>query len=474
MIFVRGGRPGGIFEIKMYHSIVASKDENTENTTTSEEEKEKEKEEKEEKNLQLVSLLEEKMARRERENMETSSHLRRELLEKEREVLKAKQLLNQERKNYRERAMIANHQRVTEMDRLNADNEKVVAQLQLEIQELKTTIANSREHVENRAKFDREYMKVSQELENAKLKIENIDEEREEAISALTAKMQNELEQNVQKATREHELAMEEKLEANVRKIFAHNRRMAEALRLHVAETDKLREDIEAANSEKVTLSRLLDEAKEETKLSAKKALTIGKDLNTARVSLGELNEECEELKTAFDEERNRWMDEKSRATEELREREKYFADAISLRNKELLELRKLAQAYVNERNDCEAFLISCLDDVRERKMKEQETKTSASSSSFSSSSSSSIDEETQQKIEQKQEKQEKNALVVVDVDDGEGGQESSENDDYVHVSAPTSSAAAAAIDFTKLSWKEKEAVLFELFRKIETSVVSE
>ena len=462
-----------ITQNRMYHSIVASKDENTENTTTSEEEKEKEKEEKEEKNLQLVSLLEEKMARRERENMETSSHLRRELLEKEREVLKAKQLLNQERKNYRERAMIANHQRVTEMDRLNADNEKVVAQLQLEIQELKTTIANSREHVENRAKFDREYMKVSQELENAKLKIENIDEEREEAISALTAKMQNELEQNVQKATREHELAMEEKLEANVRKIFAHNRRMAEALRLHVAETDKLREDIEAANSEKVTLSRLLDEAKEETKLSAKKALTIGKDLNTARVSLGELNEECEELKTAFDEERNRWMDEKSRATEELREREKYFADAISLRNKELLELRKLAQAYVNERNDCEAFLISCLDDVRERKMKEQETKTSASSSSFSSSSSSSIDEETQQKIEQKQEKQEKNALVVVDVD-GEGGQESSENDDYVHVSGPTSSAAAAAIDFTKLSWKEKEAVLFELFRKIETSVVSE
>ena len=462
-----------ITQNRMYHSIVASKDENTENTTTSEEEKEKEKEEKEEKNLQLVSLLEEKMARRERENMETSNHLRRELLEKEREVLKAKQLLNQEKKNYRERAMIANHQRVTEMDRLNADNEKVVAQLQLEIQELKTTIANSREHVENRAKFDREYMKVSQELENAKLKIENIDEEREEAISALTAKMQNELEQNVQKATREHELAMEEKLEANVRKIFAHNRRMAEALRLHVAETDKLREDIEAANSEKVTLSRLLDEAKEETKLSAKKALTIGKDLNTARVSLGELNEECEELKTAFDEERNRWMDEKSRATEELREREKYFADAISLRNKELLELRKLAQAYVNERNDCEAFLISCLDDVRERKMREQETKTSASSSSISSSSSS-IDEETQQKIEQKQEKQEKNALVVVDVDDGEGGQESSENDDYVHVSAPTSSAAAAAIDFTKLSWKEKEAVLFELFRKIETSVVSE
>ena len=244
-----------ITQNRMYHSIVASKDENTENTTTSEEEKEKEKEEKEEKNLQLVSLLEEKMARRERENMETSSHLRRELLEKEREVLKAKQLLNQERKDYRERAMIANHQRVTEMDRLNADNEKVVAQLQLEIQELKTTIANSREHVENRAKFDREYMKVSQELENAKLKIENIDEEREEAISALTAKMQNELEQNVQKATREHELAMEEKLEANVRKIFAHNRRMAEALRLHVAETDKLREDIEAANSEKVTLT---------------------------------------------------------------------------------------------------------------------------------------------------------------------------------------------------------------------------
>jgi len=40
-----------------------------------------------------------------------------------------------------------------------------------------------------------------------------------------------------------------------------------------------------------------------------------------------------------------------------------------------------------------------------------------------------------------------------------------------VHVSAPTPSAA---IDFTKLSWQEKEAVLFELFRKIETSVISE
>ena len=44
--------------------------------------------------------------------------------------------------------------------------------------------------------------------------------------------------------------------------------------------------------------------------------------------------------------------------TEELREREKYFANAISLRNKELLELRHLAQAYVNERNDCVPHLV--------------------------------------------------------------------------------------------------------------------
>ena len=38
-----------------------------------------------------------------------------------------------------------------------------------------------------RAKFDQKYMKVSHELENAKLKIENIDEEREEAISVAKA-----------------------------------------------------------------------------------------------------------------------------------------------------------------------------------------------------------------------------------------------------------------------------------------------
>ena len=453
----------------MFHSIVGDTTSSFSEVKEEETEDEKKKSRKEEKSL--VALLEEKMSQRERENMETANHLRREAAEKEREALKMKQTLNQERKNYRERAMIAHHQRVTEIDRLNADNEKVVAQLQLEIQELKTTIANSREHVENRAKFDREYMKVSQELESAKLKIENIDEEREEAISALTAKMQNELEQNVQKATREHELAMEERLEANVRKIFAHNRRMAEALRLHVAETDKLREDIEAANSEKVTLTRLLDEAKEETKLSARKVVTIGKDLNTARVSLKELNQKCEELKTAFDEERNRWMDEKSRATEELREREKYFADAISLRNKELLELRNLAQAYVNERNDCEAFLLSCLDDVRERKMKEQETKMSESTVSFPSSS-------TDEKIREEQNSK-KDALVVVSEDRGgeeekEEEEESSESEDYVHVSAPTPSSVAATIDFTKLSWKDKEAVLFELFRKIESSVLSE
>jgi hypothetical protein len=52
--------------------------------------------------------------------------------------------------------------------------------------------------------------------------------------------------------------------------------------------------------------------------------------------------------------------------------------------------------------------------------------------------------------------------------------EESSESEDYVHVSAPTPSSVAATIDFTKLSWKDKEAVLFELFRKIESSVLSE
>ena len=437
----------------MYHSTVADSSATT--ITATKTTREKEEEDAVKNAFVLFPLLEEKMARKERENRETANYLRREAAEKEREALKMKQILNQERKNYRERAMIANHQRVIEIDRLNADNEKIVAELQLEIQELKTTIANSREHVENRAKFDQKYMKVSHELENAKLKIENIDEEREEAISALTAKMQNELEENIQKATREHELAMEERLEANVRKIFAHNRRMAEALRLHVSETDKLREDIEAANSEKVTLTRLLDEAKEETKLSAKKAVAIGKDLNAARVNLDELNENCNEMEIAFDEERNRWAEEKSRMTEELREREKYFANAISLRNKELLELRHLAQAYVNERNDCEAFLISCLDDVRERKMTEKETKMSASN-----------DEEIQKK--QKEEKIDDDALAVVDEEKEE---DIGKIDDYVHVSAPTPSAA---IDFTKLSWQEKEAVLFELFRKIETSVISE
>ena len=223
----------------MYHSTVADSSATT--ITATKTTREKEEEDAVKNAFSLFPLLEEKMARKERENRETANYLRREAAEKEREALKMKQILNQERKNYRERAMIANHQRVIEIDRLNADNEKIVAELQLEIQELKTTIANSREHVENRAKFDQKYMKVSHELENAKLKIENIDEEREEAISALTAKMQNELEENIQKATREHELAMEERLEANVRKIFAHNRRMAEALRLHVSETDKLR-----------------------------------------------------------------------------------------------------------------------------------------------------------------------------------------------------------------------------------------
>jgi hypothetical protein len=391
----------------------------------------------------IIEDLEKKMLEKEREFMETSEHLRREAAVKENEALRAQQMLNQEKKNYRERAMIANHQRVTEIDRLNAQNEKTVNELQQEILELKNTIQNSREHVENREKFDTEYMKVSEELKRAKLKIENVDEEREEAIATITAKMQNELEENVKKATKECELAVEGKLEANVRKIFAHNRTMADAFKIHVAETDKLREDIKLASSEKVTLTRLLEEAREETKLSAKRAVLIGKDLNTARTSLEELNEKCEELKQAFEEDRDRWMEEKHQTAEKLCEQEKNAANAISLRNKELLELRNLSQTYVNERSDCEAFLISCLEDVRVKKNKENV--------------------ETSKTYEEQEQEENNNndeaALVVVE--------EYGESDDYVHVSAP------GPIDFTKLSWQEKETILFNLFRALETSVVN-
>ena len=133
----------------------------------------------------IIEDLEKKMLEKEREFMETSEHLRREAAVKENEALRAQQMLNQEKKNYRERAMIANHQRVTEIDRLNAQNEKTVNELQQEILELKNTIQNSREHVENREKFDTEYMKVSEELKRAKLKIENVDEEREEAMPSI-------------------------------------------------------------------------------------------------------------------------------------------------------------------------------------------------------------------------------------------------------------------------------------------------
>ena len=63
---------------------------------------------------------------------------------------------------------------------------------------------------------------------------------------------------------------------------------------------------------------------------------------------------------------------------------------------------------------------------------------------------------------EQEQEENNNNdeaALVVVE--------EYGESDDYVHVSAP------GPIDFTKLSWQEKETILFNLFRALETSVVN-
>jgi hypothetical protein len=102
--------------------------------------------------------------------------------------------------------------------------------------------------------------------------------------------------------------------------------------------------------------------------------------------------------------------------------------------------------------------------------MKEQETKMSESTVSFPSSS-------TDEKIREEQNSK-KDALVVVSEDRGgeeeKEEEESSESEDYVHVSAPTPSSVAATIDFTKLSWKDKEAVLFELFRKIESSVLSE
>ena len=96
----------------------------------------------------------------------------------------------------------------------------------------------------------------------------------------------------------------------------------------------------------------------------------------------------------------------------------------------------------------------------------EQETKMSESTVSFPSSS-------TDEKIREEQNSK-KDALVVVGKEEEEEEEESSESEDYVHVSAPTPSSVAATIDFTKLSWKDKEAVLFELFRKIESSVLSE
>ena len=187
------------------------------------------------------------------------------------------------------------------------------------------------------------------------------------------ARIQKDVERRIEEIKRKCREEAQQGLDADTRKIITDNRRMGEELRFQLQTTDELQRAKTQLEEEKTRLAREVGLFTEKEREYAKQGYRQSREIKELQHKVKSLERSLSQVVRDFEKEKEMIILQHKQQVEELKIEESGLRQLVKLKNKELKNIRKLAQIILDQRTEVEQFFLEALEQVKSEVRRERE-----------------------------------------------------------------------------------------------------
>ena len=205
----------------------------------------------------------------------------------------------------------------------------------------------ARSFSESKAAHDEEVSALQCEVKRLNGVISTQREEMERELLARVGALKRECDERVERARKHAEATMDRKMDQSVKRILAQNRKMADELRLHVAETDVLQRQYVKTSAECRRLAQRAEMSEGLEREYAERGAERAREMKNANEKISTLERGIQELMDAFEAQKSEWKTQMTALRVSAEDEADQLKRALTLKSRELTNIRRLAKEVV-------------------------------------------------------------------------------------------------------------------------------
>lgn len=233
------------------------------------------------------------------------------------------------------------------------------------VNELKSELDSVLDFKERKDEVEQEMERLRGETNQLKSEQSIREAELERKYVEQNRQLRQEYQQKLEDMRRSTEEDMDERLDANTRRILEQNRQMANELQKQSEQTESLRQSNTALQNELNKLKRQLSVKTDMESQYATRGSQLNREVKKAKEKSSSLESSLNQALRDKDYEISRAT---KHAQEQIDASQREAADLkrlLQLRTRELQSIKRLAQEVLSQRSDAERFLVHALEEVR-------------------------------------------------------------------------------------------------------------
>lgn len=166
-------------------------------------------------------------------------------------------------------------------------------------------------------------------------------------MAARVGATKRECDERVRRVKKQVESTIDRRMDGSIRRILAQNRKMADELRLHVAETDALQRQYAKATSECQRLAQRVAMTEGLEREYAERGASRAKEMKLAHEKIQVLEDGVRELIDAFESQKIDWQNEMRALKDASEEEVRHLKRSLAVKSRDLVNVRRLAKEVV-------------------------------------------------------------------------------------------------------------------------------
>jgi len=239
-------------------------------------------------------------------------------------------------------------------------------------EELTRDLSKATDELYDLRKFKEQKQEMERKMAEGEEEREQMREEHKLQMEALERKfleeknrLQKEYKQMLAEMKKSSQEEAVERLDSSTKKILFENRRMAEELRLQVAETDALQKTKKVLEEEGKKLRREVSLNEQAVKEYAKQGFRQSKEIKELSAKVKSLERSLSQSVHQFEREKDTLVQADRRKIAEAELDSQGLRQLVRLKSKELSHMKRLAAVILQKRNEVETFLLDSIETVK-------------------------------------------------------------------------------------------------------------